>query len=69
MRLNLELATSKRKDIEVLESIGDILLAKTLIVGKSNDCGFSDRALVLLELLLMEGLDNASQEGYIGGCW
>ena len=52
MRLNFELATSKRKDIEVLESIGDVLLAKTLMVGKGNDRRFSGRALVLLGLLI-----------------
>ncbi len=46
MRLMVELAISKREDAEVLESIGDILLAKTPMVGKSDDRRFSGRARV-----------------------
>jgi len=60
MRLMVELAISKREDAEVLESIGDILLAKTPMVGKSDDRRFSGRARVLLGLLLMEGIEKVS---------
>jgi len=56
----VELAISKRENAEVLESIGDIFLAKTPMVGKSNDRRFSGRARVILGLLLMEGVEKVS---------
>lgn len=60
MRLMVELAISKRENAEVLESICDIFLAKTPMVGKSNDRRFSGRARVILGLLLMEGVEKVS---------
>ncbi len=60
MRLMVELAISKRENAEVLESIGDIFLAKTPMIGKSNDRRFSGRARVILGLLLMEGVEKVS---------
>lgn len=60
MRLIVELATSKRRNAEVFKSIGDILLAKTPMVGKSDNHRFSGRARALLGLLLMEGLEKVS---------
>lgn len=68
MRLTVELATTERVNVKVFESIGDILLAKTLMIGKSDDCRFSGKALILFGLLLMKGLEKVSQEGYIGRC-